>query len=37
MELKITPMLSKAVKCNSKLIQSEYYNLPFKNKYFDLQ
>ena len=27
--------LKKAVKCNSKLIQSEYYNLPFKNKYFD--
>ena len=24
-----------AVKCKSKLIQSQYYNLPFKNKYFD--
>ena len=27
--------LKKAVKCNSKLIQSEYYNIPFKDKYFD--
>ncbi len=27
--------LKKAVKCKSKLIQSQYYNLPFKNKYFD--
>ena len=27
--------LKKAVKCKSKLIQSEYYNIPFKNKYFD--
>ena len=27
--------LRKAVKCKSKLIQSQYYNLPFKNKYFD--
>ena len=27
--------LKKAVKCNSKLIKSEYYDLPFKNKYFD--
>ena len=27
--------LRKVVKCKSKLIQSQYYNLPFKNKYFD--
>ena len=27
--------LKKAVKCKSKLIQCEYYNIPFKNKYFD--
>ena len=27
--------LKKAVKCKSKLIKSEYYNMPFKNKYFD--
>ncbi len=27
--------LKKAVKLKSKLILSEYYNLPFKNKYFD--
>ena len=27
--------LKKAVKCNSKLIRSEYYDIPFKNKYFD--
>ena len=27
--------LKKAVKCKSKLIQSQYYNLPFKNKNFD--
>ena len=27
--------LKKAVKCKSKLIKSEYYNIPFKNKYFD--
>ena len=27
--------LKKAVKTKSKLILSEYYNLPFKNKYFD--
>ena len=27
--------LKKAVNCKSKLIQSQYYNLPFKNKYFD--
>ena len=27
--------LKKAVKCNSKLIQSEYYKIPFKDKYFD--
>ena len=27
--------LKKAVKCKSKLIQCNYYDLPFKNKYFD--
>ena len=27
--------LKKRVKCKSKLIQSEYYNIPFKDKYFD--
>ena len=27
--------LKKSVKCNSKLIECQYYNLPFKNKYFD--
>ena len=27
--------LKNSVKCNSKLIECEYYNLPFKNKYFD--
>ena len=27
--------LKKAVKCKSKLILSEYYDLPFKNNYFD--
>lgn len=27
--------LKKSIKCNSKLIQSEYYNIPFKDKYFD--
>ncbi len=27
--------LKKAIKCKSKLIRSEYYNIPFKNKYFD--
>ncbi len=27
--------LKKSVKCNSRLIQCQYYNLPFKNKYFD--
>jgi len=27
--------LKKAVKCNSKLIKSDYYKIPFKNKYFD--
>ena len=27
--------LKKAVKCNSKLIKSDYYTIPFKNKYFD--
>jgi len=27
--------LEKAVKCNSKLIKSEYYNIPFKDKFFD--
>ena len=27
--------LKHSVKCKSKLIQSEYYNLPFKNNYFD--
>ena len=27
--------LKKAVKCNSKLIESDYYKIPFKNKYFD--
>ena len=27
--------MKKAVKCKSKLIKSEYYNIPFKNKYFD--
>ena len=30
-----TYALKKAVKCSSKLIKSEYYNIPFKNKYFD--
>ncbi len=28
--------LKKAVKCKSKLIQSEYYKIPYKKKYFDL-
>ena len=27
--------LKKAVKCKSKLIMSEYYNIPFENKHFD--
>lgn len=27
--------LKKAVKCKSKFIHSQYYDLPFKNKYFD--
>ncbi len=27
--------LKRAVKCKSKLIQCNYYDLPFKNKYFD--
>lgn len=27
--------LKKSIKCNSKLIQSEYYKIPFKDKYFD--
>ncbi len=27
--------LKKAVKCNSKLIKSDYYKIPFKNKCFD--
>ena len=27
--------LKKAVKCKSKLIKSEYYKVPFKNKHFD--
>ncbi len=27
--------LKKSVKCNSRLIECQYYNLPFKNKYFD--
>ena len=27
--------LKKAVKCKSKLIMSDYYKIPFKNKYFD--
>jgi len=27
--------LNKAVKCKSKLILSDYYKIPFKNKYFD--
>ena len=27
--------LKKAVKCKSKLIKSEYYKIPFKNKHFD--
>ena len=27
--------LKKAVKCKSKLIKSEYHNIPFKNNYFD--
>ena len=27
--------LKKAVKCASKLIKSEYYSIPFKDKYFD--
>ena len=27
--------LKKAVKCKSKLILSDYYKIPFKNKYFD--
>ena len=27
--------LKKAVKCSSKLIKSDYYKIPFKNKYFD--
>lgn len=27
--------LKKSIKCNSKLIQSEYYSIPFKDKYFD--
>ena len=28
--------LKHAVRCNSKLIRSNYYNIPFKNKHFDL-
>ena len=28
--------LKKAVKSKSKLILTEYYKIPFKNKYFDL-
>lgn len=27
--------LKKSVRCNSRLIECQYYNLPFKNKYFD--
>ncbi len=27
--------LKKSIKCDSKLIECQYYNLPFKNKYFD--
>ena len=27
--------LKNSVKCNSYIIECEYYNLPFKNKYFD--
>jgi len=27
--------LNKSVKCKSKLIKSDYYKIPFKNKYFD--
>ncbi len=27
--------LKKSIRCNSKLIECQYYNLPFKNKYFD--
>jgi SAM-dependent methyltransferase len=27
--------LKKSIKCNSKLIQSDYYSIPFKDKYFD--
>tara|TARA_Y100001970_G_C14125259_1_gene798577 strand:+ start:600 stop:1262 length:663 start_codon:yes stop_codon:yes gene_type:complete len=27
--------LKKSVKCNSRLIECQYYNLPFKDKYFD--
>ena len=27
--------LKKAIKCKSKLIKSEYYEIPFKNNYFD--
>ena len=30
-----TYALKKAVKCKSKLILSDYYKIPFKNKYFD--
>ena len=30
-----TYALKKSVKCQSKLIQSEYYKIPYKNKYFD--
>ena len=30
-----TYALKKAVKCKSKLIKSEYYNIPFKDNYFD--
>lgn len=30
-----TYALKKSVKCQSKLIKSEYYKIPYKNKYFD--
>ena len=30
-----TYALKKSVKCQSKLIQSEYYKIPYKNKHFD--
>jgi len=30
-----TYALKKSVKCKSKLILSDYYKIPFKNKYFD--